>query len=553
VNEAEKRTVVIPPASNMFSLSKCRAFYVEGEPILYVMGMDDDLQVPGLKNVYAHDYFAGLLIRKASQELDEYLNSHMEDFSIYEKESFWQHAMHCAGYVIIPDHAFIFAHNVEQGFVNMSVSSSYEYRDHYNCTYNLYDKSFTIFRNWRDTTPMSALEYYYGYYGLQEQILAQRQYDAGIIPAPYMETYLEISRINAWLRDKHSVHCLFRNGRKTQTYHIRDLTLHELVRLKDGVIVPYTGNYRYAPCEDAGIPLRFFHYSKELNVNTEAFAPVIREKADDRDEKARVRESRLQAVADMLRGSVRYVYYGVRFSCGDGENQLEFYSGQECTSRETLSHVEDALMYLQDNCAEENLQAESTPYLLGEGDDTPQPIPEDIFEAMQDLSLWEWSELPGYAPQETILIRFNCGYLYNKLSGKGLLQQDIEQSLRRRVILSSMQDGVSYLFSYVTAYCDNHMRTFLLAGHIKCADDTLKPKPISHFAQANLKADTLAVESECYTFGSGAPAEMPEDILCLIAEYGLGELMKEPSLFMHHITSFKVPTEKFGTRTGSSL
>lgn len=551
MSESEKRTVVIPPEPHMFSLSKCRAFHVEGESVLYVTGAHDELQIPGMKSVYAHDYFADLLVRQASQELGEYLDSHMEDFSMYEKESFWQHALRCAGHVIIPDHAFIFAHHVEQGIVNISVTSSYEYRDRYHCTYNLYDKAFTITRNWRDTRPMTALEYYYGYYGLEEQILAQQQYDAGMIPAPYMETYLEISRINAWLGDKHSVHCMFRNGRKTQSYYIKVLTLHELVRLKDGAFIPYTGNYRYTPFEDAGIPLRFSHYSNELDVNLEAFAPIVRNPDGCEGENVRDRENRLQTVADMLRGSARYAYYGVRFSCGDGENQLEFYTSQNCTSVETLFHVEDALNYLLDNCAEENLRAEVTLYLLGEGDGKPQPIPESVFLAMQDLAVWEWSELPGFTLCEPINIRFDYRLLYDKLSGKNLLEQETELALKRRIILASVPEGKAYRFSYVTAYCDSHMRTFLFGGHIQCVNDTWKLNPLGYIARAYPKAEQVTVESVCYTFGRGAPAEMPEDVLCLISEYGLGEFAKEPSVSFQHAYGFNVPAEKLRNCTQS--
>ena len=69
---------------------------------MYRVSTGDKLEIEGLKSVDVQVHFPNLLLKKSLGQLETYLEEHLYDFSMYEKESFWDKALYYAGRIVFP-------------------------------------------------------------------------------------------------------------------------------------------------------------------------------------------------------------------------------------------------------------------------------------------------------------------------------------------------------------------------------------------------------------------------------------------------------------------
>lgn len=82
--------LVFFPAEDPFGLRKYKAYYRKGGRLLYCARRDESSTVEGLHSVYIQDYFPRMLVRRALQQLDEYLETNWANTEMYQYDAFWR-------------------------------------------------------------------------------------------------------------------------------------------------------------------------------------------------------------------------------------------------------------------------------------------------------------------------------------------------------------------------------------------------------------------------------------------------------------------------------
>lgn len=274
----ENGIVLIPVPKGSLSLTKYRAFYLEGGKYLYRVRTGDKLEIEGLKSVDAQIYFLDLLLQKALSQLENYLNEHAYDFSMYEKESFWDKALYYAGRVVLPGETYALMNNIGKGIVDLYVSDPFYRERTHRCIYDFVREELLLrYASWKADTEIPAQDFMdYLYHGDQQYILAQRQNDKGIIPSPYREVYQELAQINSFLNGKQTVQLWFQGGKKLPCYPRDILTAAFLFKIQDGKIVTYPYNFRMDADKENpirldakdGLPIKLSYRSQDIKINT---------------------------------------------------------------------------------------------------------------------------------------------------------------------------------------------------------------------------------------------------------------------------------------------
>lgn len=274
----ENGIVLIPVPKGSLSLTKYRAFYIEGGKYLYRVRTGDKLEIEELKSVDAQVYFLNLLLQKSLGQLETYLEEHLYDFSMYEKESFWDKALYYAGRVVLPGEIYALMNNIRKGIVDLYVSDPFYREKTYRCMYDFVREELLLrYASWKADTEVPAQGFMdYVYHGDQQYILAQRQNDKGIIPSPYCEVYRELARINSFLNGKQTVQLWFQGGKKLPCYPRDVLTAAFLFKIQGGKIVTYPYNFRTDVDKENpirldakdGLPIKLSYYSQDIKVNT---------------------------------------------------------------------------------------------------------------------------------------------------------------------------------------------------------------------------------------------------------------------------------------------
>lgn len=274
----ENGIVLIPVPKGSLSLTKYRAFYLEGGKYLYRVRTGDKLEIEGLKSVDAQIYFLDLLLQKALSQLENYLNEHAYDFSMYERESFWDKALYYAGRVVLPGETYALMNNIGKGIVDLYVSDPFYRERTHRCIYDFVREELLLrYASWKADTEIPAQDFMdYLYHGDQQYILAQRQNDKGIIPSPYREVYQELAQINSFLNGKQTVQLWFQDGKKLPCYPRDILTAAFLFKIQDGKIVTYPYNFRMDADKENpirldakdGLPIKLSYRSQDIKINT---------------------------------------------------------------------------------------------------------------------------------------------------------------------------------------------------------------------------------------------------------------------------------------------
>lgn len=273
----ENGIVTIPVPQGSLSLTKHRAFYIEGGKYLYRVRTGDKLEIEGLKSVDVQVHFPNLLLKKSLGQLETYLEEHLYDFSMYEKESFWDKALYYAGRIVFPGEPYALVNNIKKGFVDLYVSDPFYRERIYRCIYDFVREELLLrYADWKAAAEVPTQDFMdYLYHGDQQYILAQRQNDRGIIPSPYCEVYQELARINSFLNGKQTVQLWFPGGKKFPCYPRDILTAAFLFKIQDGKIVTRSYNFRTDVDKENpirldatdGLPMKLSHYSQEIKVN----------------------------------------------------------------------------------------------------------------------------------------------------------------------------------------------------------------------------------------------------------------------------------------------
>lgn len=281
---ADERVVLVPNKEHSFSLSKGRAAYVKGDNTLHVFNCNDDLILPGMRSVHVDRHLGDMLLKRALSQLHEYVASNLRNMEMYRQDNFWKDALRYAGRIIIPGEVYVLSTRAEQGILNVYVSGPEHYGCRCRCNYDFIEKRMYLdYISWQmaeqGLPPQNFMGYVFG--GTERFILAQRQYDEGLIPTPYMELYLEISRINRFLEGRRTVNALFGENKKLLCYPRKLQTAAFLIKLQGGRFTNNDYNFRREIDENIvsldeldGLPRKLIHRSDELEIDTDVFEGV---------------------------------------------------------------------------------------------------------------------------------------------------------------------------------------------------------------------------------------------------------------------------------------
>ena len=280
----QNNQLVYIPVDDSFGLRKYKAYYKKGGRYLYCTRKNEDVSVDGLRSIYVGDHFPGLLVRRALAQLDEYLEANRNNTEMYQYDSFWEDALRFAGRPVIPSEPYALDTHVEKGYISIYTSDSYRKERLVYCHYDLLEERLYLkYVSWRresETPPQDFMDYLFG--GLQQQILAQRQLDEGVMPDQCRAAYEEICRINRFMKGKRTVRAWFDGREKGVLCYPRDVqTAAFIIRLEDTKFINYLYNYRHdeqgnivKPKELASLPCKLSHYSEELTLHPDVFSEL---------------------------------------------------------------------------------------------------------------------------------------------------------------------------------------------------------------------------------------------------------------------------------------
>lgn len=276
--------LVFIPANDSFGLRKYKAYYKKGGHYLYCNRKDEGVFVEGLHPIYIYDHFQQMVLELALKQLDEYLTVNQENTAMYQYDRFWEDALRYAGRLVIPVVPHVSDTHVDEGYLTIYATDYSRREDELICRYDMVNESLSLkYLSWQradEKPPQDFVAYLFG--GRERQILAQRQLDADIMPEPYRAAYLEICRINDFLKKKRTVRAWFDGREKGILCYPRDMqTAAFLIRLENARFVNYRYNYRHdeegnrvKPGTLNTLPYKLTHYSEELILYREVFSSL---------------------------------------------------------------------------------------------------------------------------------------------------------------------------------------------------------------------------------------------------------------------------------------
>lgn len=532
--EQNERVVVIPHPKNTMFLAKHRAFYVKGGKYLYCLKENDDLQIPGLRNVYADSYLYDLLVQEAFRQLERYLEENLHNMEMYQFDDFWEGALRYAGRLILPGTIYTTTQQVEQGIVTIYYHIQNNYSDFpLTCCYDFVsERLFLKYADWHradEEAPQDFMRYFYR--GGERYILAQQQFDAGLIPAPYMGAYFELCSINSFLEGKRTVRVHFQNGKAVPCYPRQVQTAAFLIKLKDAEFIPFTYNYRpdeketlvHLSVED-GLPCKLTHYSQKLDIDTEAFVGLNLTPTDPKALARREYEAKKAETARLIIEGGCFTFCQVRLSCGDYPVGQLLLPGSLST-RDALLQKEPVRSALLRGFTKfrKDCRAQVTQYRVGSG--PTEPIPDTLLETIQKLSFSDRPLLPGYTESEQDPVLFDFGFLFDTFNESSELPLHERRELLLEKLRRSAPEGVSYLFG-IAEICGVHRcELALVSGHPWGDEEVLSLKCVQGFIRDNPDDSGLTVYIHCYYIGCGQNVILPDHLMKLMGELDLEEMM----------------------------
>jgi len=328
------------------------------------------------------------------------------------------------------------------------------------------DDNYTIKCDKKDSdTDFTVMEFCY--HGLLDQLLAQRHAESGTAP----DAYMEIARMNVFLRDKQSVRCVFKNGRTCQSYSRDPFRADDLINEAHGKFVINPSGYRKMPGKDAGLPVMLCYYSTEFTVNPEAFENLDIEIENPGMRQEKEREDLRAKIAGMIPSGSWFPFCKVEMKTAEGHSQTLFHPSNLDT-RDDLLKLDAVNDFLRKYCDKTGLQADFVNYTIGAGG--PAPMPDEVFALLEQLGHWRWREIPSFAESSVHTAGFDAGFLYDYLYGKDEVSWDKELSLLLGKIKASIPEDTAYTFSSVLIMCERGKTEDVVSGIIDNEESVTK-------------------------------------------------------------------------------
>ena len=530
----------IPPDGNSFSSSGCRAFYREGESVLYYTNKEDDISFSGFTRIYAYDYFYDLLIREAMRDLTDYFRVHDGDIGFYRTEQFWQDAMQYAGRPVSP--RAVTTHLMpKQGMIRFVQSIHAEQYGEVDCHYDLESGRIALSHREGGEVPTLA-EFFYGN-RLLIQMMAQRQHarDAAIVP------YGELCRINDFLAGKHTIHAQFQNGKLLQCYRRENLHAGELFKVEDGEIIPYCYNYIGNPPVKYGLPLKFIHKNDEFLIDCDVLR-LLDVDLTEMQMEARQRAFLRDEVKSMAGQGGKYTFSNVSLRSGMGES-LEFYTPVSGITKDALPGLPEAEAFFRKHCTGDKINATVQTVTLGTGEDAP--LPAALMRKIEELGGHELYNMPGHTlsheffdyEEEELFPRYICDKK---------LPRETAQKLLERKIKRSIPPGMAFTFCDVAVKLSHETKRALLPGHIDSEEDaaTLPLLRRVRFRYQNIPEFTVEVRNG--VIGAGKEFVIGDELLQLVRQYGgcdcIEEIGARVDSAVYHVSADDIPLDEFKQR-----
>ena len=510
----EDSRVVIIETDKPQMIHKFGGFYVKDQNVAFYIGKNNDIRVPGKTLVEAGEHFFGKVLRSAIVELNTYLCERMSEQEMYGTEAFWKDALKYAGITIAPHSFWMDFRPAPYGYFFMHTSDSRG-----SCAYNFIDNSFSFQPN-KDKSASEQTLMEFCYHGILDQLLAQRQADAGTAP----QAYMEIARINGFLKNKRSVHCVFNNGKSYQSYSRDPFRADSLIKEENGkfVINPY--GYSVVPPRGTGLPIKFRYYAFEFPLDTRALEQLNVEIDDANVKNARKKEDFRTQIAGMISPGSWYPFCKVELKTKRGHSVTLLHPSNPDT-RDDLLKMDKVQDFLCQYCDEDDLSASIINCSVGSGN--PAPMPPKMFKILELLGSWAWNSLSHFSEGAAHTVTFDVHFLYDHLYGKNKTNWEKTYILLLNKILASIPDDVCCDFSMVRATGENCEAASVVAGNI-CDEGSVKELPFFRaLCEKYPDEKEFYVVSRCFHAGSGASTDMPEELLLLVKEFDVENFISE--------------------------
>jgi hypothetical protein len=529
--------IIIESDQTFSTLSNLRAAYAYGKNTLYRTREDDDLTLPGMKSVYAGKYLGKMLIELALDDAIAYVDANINDTSMYETEDFWKDALYYAGRLVLPGQPYFLSGKIKGGKFTASITNRC-IGNPIDCFFDIREERFYLKPNSLNGThepsmPATFSNFVYG--KAKRFLLAQAQYDDGLIPEPYLKLYKEISQINKFLKGRKTVRADFSQGIKLICYHRKLQTAAFLIKLEKGRFVTNSYNFRYTDSKGNGIvvkdtkklPCRFFQHKGEIQVDTGAFESVSFVPSDPAERQALERKQRISEIEEMILPGYRYSFDIIRLHYSYGGYD-EIHTPETHETREEITSIPQVAKLVRCNCGYGKIRLTAWTYTIGNGAEAV-PIPEAVFIKIQELgNKIRYRDLKGYTEQHERQYLLDSHFLYNFMGADrddSELSNDIREKLVRNVLKESIPENAYCEYCVLSVSGAGYEQCFPVAGHIDSLPELLALPAIRLLLQGLDEDIDLCVMADNCRLGAGYLRDkLPDDLLAIMRQHGEAQL-----------------------------
>ena len=535
--------LVFFPAEDPFGLRKYKAYYRKGGRLLYCVRRDESSTVEGLHSVYIQDYFPRMLVRRALQQLDEYLETNWANTEMYQYDAFWKDALYYAGRPVIPKEVYVLDTRVDEGHVYIYAGDSFT--KECVCCYDLIrEKLYLRYTSWRrenEIPPQDFADYLFD--GKQQQILAQCQLDEGVMPQPYRDAYLEIARINGFLKGKRTVRAWFGSRAKGVLCYPREVqTAAFLIRLENARFENFSYNYRHdeegnavrkLELAQAGLPRKLTHHSEELSLHPELLCALTLIPADPKVREKLEQEARAADRERRISESGGGLFYEITFLADGYEAGHLLDTGNRWLPEVFLTRqpTRDQMLELYAKYAG-RMEVKIVKHCIG--DSGAQPVPEDLLETIRGMPPARWKEMQGYQ-QDHQVICLGSDAIFQLLGACPEISDTKRKRLRmaRFRFLATSAD-TQYLFTLLELEGSRAAEAAVISGHPREEAEICRLDCVQRFIAGHPGEEALTIWPHYLTAGEGESAPLPDEWIELIAGSEPMEILEERAFHIVH-------------------
>jgi len=534
--------MVFIPANSEYGLRKYKAYYRKGGHLLYCTRKDEEIHVAGLRSVYISEWLPRMLIQRATQQLDDYLAVNLREYEMYRCDGFWQDALLYAGRPIIPKAPYVLDTHVEQGYVTIYAGDRYGKDQSCSCRYDLVREELSLrYDSWQregEIPPQDFMGYFFD--GMQRQILALRQLDRGTMPEPYRTTYLEIARINGFLKGKRTVRAWFDGRTKGILCYPRDVqTAAFLIKVEDATFINHLYNYRhdeegneFKKGEITTLPYKLSHYSEELTLHRDAFAAFELISADPRVREKLEREAKRSEMNRLIEETGGGVFYEIDLLVG-GHVLERLITSQDCASLEELYAWQPAGERLLQLYIGHSGRLEVRVIKHSVGVDENRPVSDELLEIIRKLPHTRWHEMKGYSRAEDD-VQFTQDALFQFLDTAPALSDSEKNGLRKARLRFLIPSDTQYLFTVLELDGNRSSAVEVVSGHPLDGAEIHRLGCAERFAIGHPEDRMLNIHPHYLIAGEGKNVPLPDELMAMIADVDPMEILLERSFRSAH-------------------